>query len=310
MKRRDFVKAAAAGLAAGAAGRGAAALALERGPQAIRFGYASITWNGNDRQAIEDVAALGFPGIQLRSNVLAEFGNKPAALKELLRANDLKMVALSSGGVSVTTPPAEEFVKHERHAAFVRDVGGMYLQVTDQLPKDRPATAADRRILGERMSEIGKRIADLGVGLGYHNHMNSLGERPGEVDDILAAADPRYVRLELDVAHYTQGGGDPVKAIDRYHDRLLFLHLKDVESVPPAAGADPARSYRFVELGRGRVDLPGVFAALKRVGFKGWAVVELDAVPDKARTPKESGQISKSYLEKQGFRIEDEGGSA
>jgi inosose dehydratase len=310
MKRRDFVKAAAAGLAAGAAGRGAAVFALERAPQAIRFGYASITWNGNDRQAIEDVAALGFPGIQLRSNVLDEFGNKPAVLKELLRANDLKMVALSSGGVSVTTPPAEEFVKHERHAAFVRDVGGMYLQVTDQLPKDRPATAADRRILGERMTEIGKRIADLGVGLGYHNHMNSLGERPGEVDDILAAADPRYVRLELDVAHYTQGGGDPVKAIDRYHDRLLFLHLKDVESVPPAAGADPARSYRFVELGRGRVDLPGVFAALKRVGFKGWAVVELDAVPDKARTPKESGQISKSYLEKQGFRIEDEGGSA
>jgi inosose dehydratase len=183
----------------------------------------------------------------------------------------------------------------------------MDLQVTDQLPQGRPATAADRRTLGERMTEIGKRTADIGIPLGYHNHMNSLGERPGEVDEILAAADPRYVRLELDVAHYTQGGGDPVKAIDRYHDRLLFLHLKDVEPVPPAAGADPARSYRWVELGRGRVDLPGVFAALKRAGFRGWAVVELDAVPDKTRTPKESGQISKSYLEKQGFRIEDGG---
>jgi len=306
MKRRDFVKAAAAGLAAGAAGRGAEAFALERRSQAIRFGYAAITWNGNDRQAIEDVSALGFPGIQLRANVLAEFGDKPEALKELLRAHDLKMVALSSGGVSVTTRAEEEFVKHERHAAFVRAVGGMYLQLTDQLPPGRPATAADRRILGERMTEIGKRSAELGVGVGYHNHMNSLGERPSDVDDVLAAANPRYVRLELDVAHYTQGGGDPVKAIDRYHDRLLFLHLKDVETVPPAPGTDPARSYRFVELGRGRVDLPGVFAALKRVGFKGWAVVELDAVPDKARTPKESGQISKSYLEKQGFRIEEE----
>jgi len=306
MKRRDFVRAAAAGLGAGAALRAEDALAAEP-PQLLRFGYAAITWGGNDRQAIEDVAALGFPGIQLRSNVLAEFGDKPAALKELLQAHDLKMVALSSGGVSVTTPAAEEFVKHERHAAFVRAAGGMYLQVTDQLPKDRPATAADRRMLGERMTEIGKRSADLGVPLGYHNHMNSLGERPAEVDDILAAADPRYVRLELDVAHYTQGGGDPVKAIDRYRDRLLFLHLKDVEPVPPAAGADPERSYRWVELGRGRVDLPGVFAALKRAGFKGWAVVELDAVPDKARTPKESGQISKTYLEKQGFRIEDGG---
>jgi len=310
MKRRDFVLTAAAGLGGGAVLRATPALAAARTPQLLRFGYASITWDGNDRQAIADVAALGFPGIQLRSNVLTEFGDKPAALKELLQANDLKMVALSSGGVSVTARAEEEFVKHERHAAFVRAVGGMYLQLTDQLPPGRPATAADRRILGERMTEIGKRSADLGVGVGYHNHMNSLGERPSEVDDILAAADPRYVRLELDVAHYTQGGGDPVKAIDRYHDRLLFLHLKDVEPVPPAAGADPARSYRFVELGRGRVDLPGVFAALQRASFKGWAVVELDAVPDKARTPKESGQISKSYLEKQGFRIEDEGGSA
>ena len=125
-----------------------------------------------------------------------------------------------------------------------------------------------------------------------------------------AAIGGNGVRLELDVAHYTQGGGDPVKAIDRYHDRLLFLHLKDVETVPPAPGTDPARSYRFVELGRGRVDLPGVFAALKKARFKGWAVVELDAVPDKARTPKESGQISKSYLESHGFQIVIEPGGA
>src|SRR2546427_46973 len=104
----------------------------------------AFTWGGKDHQAIEDVASLGFPGIQLRSNILPEFGDKPAALKELLQAHDLKMVALSSGGVSVTTPPAEEFVKHERHAAFVRAVGGLYLQVTDQLPKGRPSTAADR----------------------------------------------------------------------------------------------------------------------------------------------------------------------
>jgi inosose dehydratase len=307
MKRRDFVRIASASLGLAPAMRAAEGLGAPTPAQAIRFGYAAITWGGNDRQAIEDVASLGFPGIQLRSSILPEFGGKPAALKELLQAHDLKMVALSSGGVSVTTPAAEEFVKHERHAEFVRAVGGMYLQVTDQLPQGRPATAADRRTLGERMTEIGKRTADIGIPLGYHNHMNSLGERPGEVDEILAAADPRYVRLELDVAHYTQGGGDPVKAIDRYHDRLLFLHLKDVEPVPPAAGADPARSYRWVELGRGRVDLPGVFAALKRAGFRGWAVVELDAVPDKTRTPKESGQISKSYLEKQGFRIEDGG---
>jgi inosose dehydratase len=40
-----------------------------------------------------------------------------------------------------------------------------------------------------------------------------------------------------------------------------------------------------------------VFAALDKVKFRSWAVVELDRVPDKARTPKESALISKRYLE-------------
>jgi inosose dehydratase len=45
------------------------------------------------------------------------------------------------------------------------------------------------------------------------------------------------------------------------------------------------------------VDFPAVFAALKRVKYKGWAVVELDRVPDQSTTPKEAAMISKHYLE-------------
>ena len=264
----------------------------------IRFGYAAITWGGQDLQAIEDVAAVGFPGIQLRSNVLKEFGERPAALRDVLAKHHLTLVALSSGGVNID-PSAETRVldEHTRNARFVHDVGGLYLQVTDQRPKDRAPgniDAADLRRLGKLLTEIGKRTADLGVPLGYHNHMGTLGEKPDDVDRILDAADPRYVKLELDVAHYHQGGGDPARAIRRYADRLLFLHLKDVESLV-------GPSYRFVELGRGKVNLPGVFAALDEVKFRGWAVVELDAVPDNARTPKESAVIAKRYLEEHGY---------
>jgi inosose dehydratase len=264
-------------------------------PVDILFGYASITWGGNDRQAIEDIASLGFRGIQLRSNVIKEFGS-PAELRDLLEKHQLKMVALSSGGVRIDpTLEADEIAKHTANAKFVHDVGGLYLQVTDERPKDRAITAADYKRLGRLISEIGKRTADLGVSLGYHNHMGSLGERPEEVDQILQSADPRYAKLELDVAHYFQGGGDPAKAIEKYSDRLLFLHIKDVEPVP--GNPDAKRPYRFVELGRGRVDLPGAFDALRKVNFRGWAIVELDVVPDKTRTPKEAGAISKKYLE-------------
>ncbi len=145
------------------------------------------------------------------------------------------------------------------------------------------------------LTEIGKRAVDLGVPIGYHNHMDSLGETPYEVDRIMDAVDPRYVKLELDIAHYQQGGGDPARAIREYHDHLLFLHIKDVESL--ATSDARGRAYRWVELGRGRVDLPAVFAALKDVKFRGWAVIELDSVPDKSRTPKDCAEINKKYVE-------------
>jgi inosose dehydratase len=166
------------------------------------------------------------------------------------------------------------------------------MQVTDDRPK-RAITAEDYKHLGRLITELGKRTADIGIQLGYHNHMNTLGERPEEVDQILAATDPRYAKLELDVAHYLQGGGDPAKAIEKYHDRLLWLHLKDVQHT---SNSDIHKTYVFVELGEGQVDFRAVFAALHKVNFRGWAIVELDAVPDKSRTPKESGEISKKYL--------------
>lgn len=261
----------------------------------IKLGYASITWGGNDRQAIEDISALGFPGIQLRSNLLKSIPD-PTEVKGLLQKQHLTFVALSSGGVNIETPSeSDEIAKHMVNAKYAQDAGCLYLQVTDNKPK-RTVTADDYKKLGRLITEIGKRSADLGITVGYHNHMGSMGQAPEEVDRILDACDPRYAKLELDIAHYVQGGGDPVKAIHKYHDRLLFLHIKDVEDTQNQSAPD-GKGYRFVELGRGRVDLPATFQALQKIKFHGWAVVELDGVPDPKRTPKECAEISKKYLE-------------
>jgi inosose dehydratase len=265
-------------------------------PADIRLGYASITWGGKDLDAIADIAAAGYPGIQLRSNIVPDYETRPRALADELAKRQLTFVALSSGGVVIDpASEAQEIATHVGHAKFLQACGGLYLQCTDTRPK-RTLAPADYQRLGRLLTEIGKRTADVGIALGYHNHMGTIGERPDELDWILDAADPRYVKLELDIAHYQQGGGDPVKAVRKYADRLLFLHIKDVEDKPGGAGG-----YRFVELGRGRVDVKGVFAAMRDVRFRGWAVVELDAVPDKARTPKESALINRKYLKDCGF---------
>ena len=265
----------------------------------IRFGYAAITWGGNDPQAIDDIAALGFSGIQLRDSAVRRWGENPDELKALLAARKLAFVALSSG--SVTSVPSKldaNLALHVEHARFLQKVGGLYLQVTDERPAGREPVAEDYRRMAWALTELGRRTADIGVPLALHPHMGALSQSPTEIARILDAADPRLVRLELDIAHYAQGGGNPVQAVREYAGRLLFLHIKDVES--PVPGGKPG-SYRFVELGRGKVDVRGVFAALQSVGFDGWAMVELDEVPDKARTPKESAEISKQYLRELGL---------
>src|SRR5437870_222394 len=81
-------------------------------PGSIHFGYAAITWGGDDAQAIKEISELGFPGIQLRSNILKDYGERPGALRDLLNQYHLEMVALSSGGVSIA--PGSENRSEER----------------------------------------------------------------------------------------------------------------------------------------------------------------------------------------------------
>ena len=261
----------------------------------IRIGYAAITWGDHERQAIEEISSLGYKGIQLRANAVRDF--TAAELRDLLRQHQLAMVALSSGDVHIDPALRErDLALHVSNARFLHDAGGLYLQVLDQEPRSRVITAADYENLGSLLTELGKQTADLGISLGYHNHLNSVSERPEGLERLLDATDPSYVKLELDIAHYQAGGGDPARAIEKHHDRLLFLHIKDLG----AAGSnpeDPKNAENFVELGRGAVDLPAVFAALHKAKFRGWAIVELDHEPDKSRTPKESAMISKQYLE-------------
>jgi inosose dehydratase len=258
----------------------------------LQFGYAGITWGNDYMKAIDEIAAVGFRGIQLRSGdgLLDRFGDKPAALRELLAQKHLAFPVFSSGNLSIDPAREQEmFDLHTKHAKFVHDAGGRYLQVIDERPKGREVVADDYKRLGRLLTALSARVRDAGATLVYHHHMNSTGEKPHEVKAVLEAADPRQVRLLFDTAHYQQGGGDPVSAIREYREWIEVLHVKDVR-------AGGAGGYQFVELGRGRVDLKGVFAALNDINFNGWGVVELDRVPDPGRTPRESAEINRRYL--------------
>jgi inosose dehydratase len=263
---------------------------------ALRLGYAAITWGGQDDKAVEDISALGFHGIQLRATAVERWGTKPEELRRLLDEKGLKLLCMSSGTVDAEpAKEAEYLATHVKNAEFVKAVGGEKLQILSRRPEGRAPTPAEFERLGKLLTILGQRTRDLGVPLVYHNHMHAFGEAPDEIAKVLELTDPKAVGLLLDIAHYQQGGGDPVAAVSRHQERLTMLHLKDVIGPLPGDTKPPRESYKFVELGRGKVDVKGVVAAVKRVGFRGPAVVELDAVTAEGRTPKDCAALNKQY---------------
>ncbi len=294
LNRREFLLTTAAGLAACA--KPPSVLAPKRA--SLTFGYASITWGNNDLLAMQEISELGYSGIQLRANIVNSFVRNPPTLTSLLADKHLSLIALSSGPLQIDSPnEARMLGEHAGRGKFLKDVGGKFLQVTDERPKDRAVSFGDVSKLASLLNELGRRCTEVGVTLVYHPHMGTMGEKPDDSDRILAGTDPANVKLLLDVAHYKQGGGDPAAAIRKHRDRLALLHLKDVEA------ASNAQGYRFVELGRGIVNLGAVFTALDEIGYNGWAIVELDTITEPGRTAKESAAISKAWLTAHGLPL-------
>lgn len=295
MHRREFLRYGGLGVATWATGRGISWAAP------MQVGCAAITWGGNDPAAIADIAAAGYPGIQLRASAVQRWRETPDALKSLLAQHHLAFPVLSSGSVPFESARlADAVVLHVQHARFARATGCTFLQVTDERPRSYTPVADDYKRMGRALSEIGARVADEGVTLVYHNHMNALGERPDEVARILDTANADHVKLLLDVAHWQAAGGDPVAAVAQYASRIAVVHLKDLEQPAPNG---TSTSYRFRELGAGRVNLPGVLAALAKSGFSGWGIVELDRVPDPGQSARFYAEGSRRYLEAHGVRV-------
>lgn len=84
--------------------------------------------------------------------------------------------------------------------------------------------------------------------VGFHGHDQT--ERPDEVSTeetfktVMAAS--KYIGANLDIGHYTAANGDPVAFIEKYHDRITNLHLKDRkknhgENVPWGQGDTPIK---------------------------------------------------------------------
>jgi inosose dehydratase len=152
-----------------------------------------------------------------------------------------------------------------------------------------------------RLDEV---VSDTGLQTALHPHW---GMAIATADDIDRLLDASKVGLCLDTGHAYLGGADPAAIARSVPERVLHVHLKDVN----AAGADEVRSgevpFRqavidglFVPLGQGAVDIAGVINALEDADYRGWYVLEQDvslkAEPPDGEGPKVDAIDSVAYL--------------
>lgn len=116
---------------------------------------------------------------------------------------------------------------------------------------------------------IEKMIQEFGIKVAIHNHGPEDKSFPAPQDamKLLRGRDPRF-GLCMDIGHATRAGADPVKTVDECKERLLDLHVKDLKVKTDKESQ--------TEVGKGVLDIPGLFRALLKIGFEGHVGLEYE----------------------------------
>jgi sugar phosphate isomerase/epimerase len=165
----------------------------------------------------------------------------------------------------------------------------------DRLKKDIEGVAAEAKALGisyvgcawighkkpfdekqcreaaEVFNRAGEALARHGLKFYYHNHgYEFLPCGKGTLFDLLAAkTNPKYVSFQLDVLWTILPGADPAKLLEKYPNRFVFVHLKDLrKGVPTGDHSAKTALTNDVRLGTGQVDWPAFIRAAEKVGVK------------------------------------------
>ena len=147
-------------------------------------------------------------------------------------------------------------------------------------------------------------LAETGLKTVFHHHGAGYVETHDEIATLLDLTDPRTLGLVFDTGHYTygSGGADAVAALDRFRERIWYIHLKDchpgIAAQARTDGWDYFEALRhgiFCELGKGSVDFPRLLRRLAESNYQGYLLVEQDVLPGMG-SPKESARRNREYL--------------
>jgi inosose dehydratase len=277
-----------------------AAPARAAGPN-IRWGLGIVTWVNRERKAplewpeiLSDIAAGGFEGVEpYTQKVLPVTDENMARLESLLPKYKLKVATIYWGDQWHLESEHDRLRKEcHRFLGYLKRFGSDRLTIGPPRPdvEDEAKAIAGMAKIMNSIGEIA--LKEYGIKTGVHNHVGGLIENPRQIDRLMEETDPRYFNLSPDTAQIWMGGGEPVRLIEKYKHRLVYIHYKDIRAYHRGL-----KGYRdnVIELGRGVIDFPALHRILKSVRYRGWITIDLD----NARvSPLESARVQREYIDR------------
>lgn len=288
----------------------------------IRVGSAPDSWGvwfADDpaqtpwRRFLDEVAEAGYEWIEL--GPYGYLPTDPGRLREEIARRGLNV---SAGTVftALHRGPAvweETWEQVSRVAALTRAVGAEHLVVipsfwrddrTAELIEEPELTAGQWRHLASGTERLAREVRDAyGLGIAVHPHADTHIDTEAHVARFLDATDPALVGLCLDTGHYAYCGGDSVKLIETYGERIGYLHLKQVDPgilagvVRDGTPFGPAvRQGVMCEPPRGEPALEPVLAAAQGLGVDLFAIVEQDMYPCPPEQPLPIARRTRAFL--------------
>ncbi len=198
-------------------------------------------------------------------------------------------------------------------AALTEAVGGKHIVVlpdiwrhhkTGEPVESRELTSEQWKQLATGLDELGRRILEeYGLRVQFHSHADShVGYQP-EIERLLESTNPEWLNLCFDTGHIAYYGGNCVELIEKYPDRIGYLHLKQVspEIVSKVLDKDisfpeAVRMGAMIEPPLGVPEMPPLLEAVSALDRDIEGIIEHDLYPCAPDLPLPIAKRTKDYL--------------
>jgi inosose dehydratase len=287
-------------------------LALATAPDSWGVWFASdphqVTWD----VYLDEIARVGYVYTELGPQGFMP--QDPAQLRDELAERNLTVCGGTVFAGLHKGAEALEKAKQEfgQEARLLAAVGAEYLvhlpeQYTDQhtgaATEGADLDSEQWKNLVTGTDELARHLfEEFGIKLVFHPHADTHVDTQERIERFLSDTDPELVNLCLDTGHVAYCEGDNIEIVERFPDRVTYVHLKSV---------DPAVRHRVIEenlslaegvkLGvmcepwGGVPDMPPLLDALGRLDRSIFTVIEQDLYPVEPHIPLPIGARTAGY---------------